>query len=428
MKKIFSVVCLFVAFGLLVGCEKTNVQQISITPAALQMTVGEIQMLTVENATETVQWSSSDEAVVLVHDGAVTATGVGNAIVTATCGKSSATATVYVMGKSGETISLTPELVVLEKGKTYQYHYTSVYDIPLTWTSSNPSVATVDQNGLVTAVSGGNTYITLTNGVETVKSRVSVSRKWGDYSLVWEEPFDGTSLNTDVWTIEVNGAGGGNNELQYYTDRPENLRVEDGNLVIELRKEEYLNKHYTSGRINSREKKAFAYGKVEARILFPEGGGTWPAFWMMGNDYRRVGWPACGEIDIIEHVGNQPRMASFALHTPKKNGQSGNNWYSRAYLDGLENEYHVYGIEWLQEDYNGLDRIIFSIDGHEYANILEDAAHVDENAYWPFNKEHFIILNLAVGGSMGGNVDDSMFEHDVLMKVDWVRVYQREEK
>lgn len=427
MKRTGYAFCLIMTAILFAACNN-GVENLKITPSALQMTVGDIQMLTVENATGSVVWSSSDETVANVFEGAVTAVGVGNTIITATVGKSSATCTVYVMGKSGETLSITPAFVALKKGETYQYQYTTVYDIPLTWSSSNEAVATVSETGEVTAIAGGNAYITLTNGVEKVTSRVAVEREWGEYSLVWEEQFEGTALNTDIWNIEVNGAGGGNNELQYYTDRTENLRVEDGNLVIQLRKEEYQNKHYTSGRINSKGKKAFAYGKIEARIMFPAGGGTWPAFWMMGNDYNRVGWPSCGEIDIIEHVGNQPTMASFALHTPRKNGKSGNNWSSRAYLDGLENVWHVYGIEWLQEDFNGLDRIIFTIDGTAYANILEDATHVDENLYWPFNKEHFVILNLAVGGSMGGTVDDAIFDNDILMKVDWVRVYQRKEK
>ena len=230
------------------------------------------------------------------------------------------------------------------------------------------------------------------------------------------------------WTIEVNGSGGGNQEKQYYTDRPENIRIENGNLIIEARKEEYNNRQYTSGRINSRDKRYFKYGKIEARIWMPAGGGTWPAFWMMGNDYKSVGWPKCGEIDIIEHVGNQPRIASFATHTPDKNGTKGNNWSARAYMDGLEEQYHVYGIEWLEDDFNGMDRIYFTIDGEQMAMTQEPYEHVDQNTYWPFNKEHFIILNLAIGGKMGGTVDDNIFNSPVQMKVDWVRVYQREEK
>lgn len=411
----------------LLSCNRTNVTLLKLSSSSLQMKVGEMEILDVEPNEPGIEWTSSDVNVATVDKGIVTAVGVGNSTVRATLGKDYAECQVYVTGANGESLSLTPNIVPLKKGDTYQYTYTSTYDVPLTWESSDEQVATVSDKGVVTALKGGNAIITLSNGLESVSSRVAVERTWGEYSLVWEEEFTGTTLNADRWTVEVNGSGGGNKELQYYTDRQENLRLEDGVLVIEARKEEYNNRQYTSGRINSREKAAFKYGRIEARIMFPKGGGTWPAFWMMGDDYKKVGWPKCGEIDIIEHVGNQPRMASFALHTPDKNGTRGNNWSSRSYLDNLEEEYHVYGIEWLEEDFNGMDRIYFTIDGERLAMAQESAEHVDENAYWPFNKEHFIILNLAIGGTMGGNVDDAIFDNPVLMKVDWVRVYQRKE-
>lgn len=410
-----------------VACEQPKVTALKLSDNTLQMTVGEMTILEVEPNETGVVWTSSDANVVEVDDGIVTAVGVGYSTIRASLGKNYAECQVYVIGKNGETLSLTPAIVPLKIGETYQYTYTSTYDLPLTWTLSNEEVATVSEEGVVTALKGGNTIIKLSNGLEEVTSRVAVEHQWGEYTLVWSDEFDGTALNTDNWSVEVNGSGGGNQEKQYYTNRPENLRLENGNLVIEARKEEYNNRSYTSARINSRDKKYFKYGKIEANIMFPKGGGTWPAFWMMGNDYGKVGWPKCGEIDIIEHVGNQPRMASFALHTPYKNGTKGNNWSARSYMDNLEEEYHVYGIEWIEDDFNGMDRIYFTIDGERLASQLEDAEHVDENYYWPFNKDHFIIFNLAIGGTMGGNVDDAIFANPILMKVDWVRVYQREE-
>jgi beta-glucanase (GH16 family) len=246
--------------------------------------------------------------------------------------------------------------------------------------------------------------------------------------MVWADDFAGPILDESVWNIEEGGGGWGNKELQYYTNRTENLRIEDGCLVIEARKENYGNRSYTSARINTREKKAFEYGKIEARISLPSGGGTWPAFWMMGNDYRKVGWPKCGEIDIMEHVGNKPSMVSYAIHTPQKNGSSGNNWYSQSYFDDVENNFHVYGIEWIKEEKYGCDVIHFTFDGKITATIQEDISHIDENYYWPFNKEHFIIFNLAIGGTMGGSVDDAIFNQQRIMYVDWVRVYQRQEQ
>ena len=398
-----------------------------LSESTLQMVVGDMEVLDV-NVSEPVTWKSSNTAVATVSDGIVEAVGVGYANITAQLDATVAECLVYVTGKSGETLTLTPAIVTLDKGQNYQYDYSSTYDVPLTWTSSNPEVATVSDKGVVTALSGGNTFITLSDGMKTVTSRVAVNHTWGEYSQVWSEEFNGSVLDLNTWNIEVNGNGGGNKELQYYTERAENLRLEDGCLIIQARKEEYNNRQYTSARINSRDKAYFKYGKVEARISFPSGAGTWPAFWMMGNDYSKVGWPKCGEIDIIEHIGRDPRMASFAVHTPYKNGTNGTNWSSRVYLDNLENNFHVYGIEWQQEEVSGLDRIIFTIDGVEYAASTELAEHVDENYYWPFNKDHFIILNLAIGGNMAGSVDDSIFDNDIIMKVDWVRVYQRAEK
>ena len=410
-----------------IACEQQKVTMLKLSDSTLQMVVGDMTIIEVEPNESGIVWTSSDANVAEVDDGIVTAVGVGFSTIRASFGKNYAECQVYVTGKNGETLSLTPSIVPMKIGETYQYTYTSTYDLPLTWTSFNEEVATVSEEGVVTALKGGNTIIKLSNGLEEVTSRVAVEHQWGEYTLVWSDEFEGTTLNTDNWSVEVNGSGGGNQEKQYYTDRPENLRVENGNLVIEARKEEYNNRSYTSARINSRGKKYFKYGKIEANIMFPKGGGTWPAFWMMGNDYSKVGWPKCGEIDIIEHVGNQPRMASFALHTPYKNGTKGNNWSARSYMDNLEEEYHVYGIEWIEDDFNGMDRIYFTIDGERLASQLEDAEHVDENYYWPFNKDHFIIFNLAIGGTMGGNVDDAIFENPILMKVDWVRVYQREE-
>lgn len=419
---------LIIAAAVLMACNTQEVKRISLSANSLQMKVGDMEIIDVNPTDVNVEWTSSDPNVATVKDGVVAAVGVGYSSIRATAGKDYAECQVYVIGAKGETLSITPSIVSLKKGETHQYVYTSTYDVPLTWTSSNPDVATVSEAGLVTALSAGNTFITLSNGLEAVTSRVAVEHTWGEYQLVWSDEFDGSALNTDVWNIEVNGNGGGNQEKQYYTDRPDNLRVEDGNLVIEARKEEYYNREYTSARINSRNKKYFKYGKIEARIMFPKGGGTWPAFWMMGNDYPQSNWPKCGEIDIIEHVGNQPRMASFAVHTPNKNGSRGNNWSMRSYMDGLEENYHVYGIEWLEDDFNGMDRIYFTIDGERLAMTQEEAEHVDDNYYWPFNKDYFIILNLAIGGTMGGNVDDAIFASPVQMKVDWVRVWQRQEQ
>lgn len=416
------------ALCLLLSCKNQDTS-ISLSANMLQMTIGEMKTITATTTpTSDVTWSSSNDSIATVFHGVVTATGIGNAIITASANGTSATCQIYSVGKDGTTLALVPVIKSLVKGETFQFVCHDVYGLPLTWSSSDETVATVNQDGIVTAIKGGNAKITVTNGSETVSAIAAVEHTWNDYQLVWSEEFDGNTLNTNNWTIEVNGSGGGNNEQQYYTNRPENIRLNNGCLEIEARKETYENKQYTSGRINSRDKKVFKYGKIEARMSLPSGGGTWPAFWTLGNDWAIVGWASCGEIDIMEHIGNNPTMVSFALHTKEKNGSKGNNWSSRTYMDGIEGTFHTYGIEWQEEAYSGRDKISFTIDGVEYASAMENVSTMDDNFYWPFNKEHFLILNLAMGGNMGGTIDDAIFQNSVIMKVDWVRVYQRTEK
>ena len=290
----------------------------------------------------------------------------------------------------------------------------------MTWTSSDESVAQVSANGMVTALKGGIATITLATNIASVNAIVSVEHKWGAYQLVWSDEFEGTTLDESVWTIQTGGGGWGNQEAQYYTARAENIRVENGNLIIEARKEEYDKNHYTSARIMSRDKKTFTYGKMEARISLPGGGGVWPAFWMMGNSGS---WPKCGEIDIMEYVGNVPNRILGTLHTI--NDRSGSK-SSRAYWGtNIEENYHVYGIEWTQEESNGRDVIRFYVDDEVFSTQTESV--IDDVDYWPFNRPHFFIINMAVGGTLGGDIIDAIFATPRLMKIDWVRVYQREE-
>ncbi len=427
MKKLFYSVCIALCAITMAGCQPHQENlRFDLVPAVLQLKVGDVEMLELSVSTSaTVVWTSSDESVATVAAGVVNATGIGVATITAAIGKSKASAVVYVSGSAGQTLSLNRYQATLNKGEQFQFVCKNTYGTELVWTSADPEIATVDNTGLVTAVKAGVTKVTVSSGMEQLSANVAVSHKWGEYKLVWSEEFEGTSLDLNTWNIEVNGYGGGNQEAQYYTDRNENLRVEDGNLVIQLRKEPYNGKEYTSGRIQTRGKKSFTYGKMEARIMFPSGKGSWPAFWMLGQNGS---WPACGEIDIIEHVGSRPEFSSFALHTQQKNGSNGLNWHSGYTADkSMENEYHVYGIEWLEEESDGCDQIKFMVDDEVYATSTENLTYINQNAYWPFNQPHYFIINLAVGGTMGGSIDDSMFQHDVIMKVDWVRVWQREE-
>lgn len=397
---------------------------LDLNPVTLQMKVGEMATIDATGTAKNIEWTSSNEEVATVYYGVVTAKAIGKAEITATSGKVSATANVFVTGTDGASLRITPPLVTLRPGDTFDFKYGNTFDLPLTWTSSDTQVAAIDQNGHLTAVGPGNATITLATDIESVTARVAVEHSWGEYQLVWADEFDGEALDESVWGYNIGGNGWGNNEKQYYTDRPENIRVRNGMLEIEARKEQYENNEYTSARIMSKNKKTFTYGKLESRIKFPGGKGTWPAFWMMGNS---GGWPNCGEIDIIEHVGSIDARASFALHTVMKNGTRGNNWASTHWFDyPLSADFHVYGIEWAQEEKDGKDVIRFTLDGIQYAEVWEE--QIDNNDYWPFNKPFFIIYNLAIGGNMGGQVDDAIFEQERIMYVDYVRVWQRAEQ
>jgi len=401
----------------------TPAETLSLNPNVLQLTVGDVAQIETEGTARNLEWSCSDDSVVSVYYGVVTALRLGQATITVKNDNVSANCEVYVSGTDGATLRISPLVVSLSKGETMQMRCGNTYGTPITWSSDNESIATVDADGLVTAVAPGNAHITVSNGLEEATALIAVKHNYGEYQLVWSDEFNGTALDTEVWGFNTGGGGWGNNEKQYYTDRTENVRVEDGYLKIEARKEDYSNNHYTSGRILSKGKKTFTYGKFEARIKFPGGKGTWPAFWMMGN---AGGWPACGEIDIQEHVGSIPTRASFALHTPDKNGTKGNNWSKTAWFDyDLSEDFHVYGMEWAKEVENGKDVIRFFVDGVQYAESWE--SKIDDPNAWPFTKPHFIIFNVAIGGNMGGSIDDAIFDTERIMYVDWVRVYQRED-
>jgi len=293
----------------------------------------------------------------------------------------------------------------------------------VSWTSSNEKVAIV-KNGVLKAISRGTATITATADSINGTCNVTVDRVDLPYQLVWSDEFDGTSLDLTKWQYEIGGGGWGNQEKEYYTNRTENLRLENGNLLIQALKEVYNGNNYTSARINTRAKATFLYGKIEARISLPQGAGTWAAYWLLGSNLSTAKWPLCGEIDIMEHIGSQPTMISHATHTSEKNGSKGNNWYNRKTITDAENNFHTYTIEWEKSYNEGDDCISFLIDGVKSTTIWEP--HINSTVQvWPFKKDFFVILNLAIGGTMGGTVNDAIFDNPVIMKVDYVRFYQR---
>ncbi|MDM5179259.1 family 16 glycosylhydrolase [Massilia sp. DJPM01] len=234
----------------------------------------------------------------------------------------------------------------------------------------------------------------------------------GDWTLAWADEFNGTSLDTAKWNIEVNGDGGGNNELQYYTARPENIRVTGGELVIEARKEAYMGKQYTSGRITTQNKASWQYGRIEARMKIPTGKGTWPAFWMLGNSITSAGWPASGEIDIMEHI-NSEAVTHGTIHWSDQNNAYANYGGPSGNLDF--SQYHVYAVEW------DASAIRWYVDGSKFheVNIAGGINGTSE-----FHAPYFLLFNLAVGGNWPGSPDGSTAFPN-RMQVDYVRVYRK---
>ena len=236
------------------------------------------------------------------------------------------------------------------------------------------------------------------------------------WHLVWQDEFDGNALDESKWSYEVQRPGWVTHELENYTTRrPENVRVENGHLVIEGRRDWFGGYEYSSGRIKTQGHASWTYGRVEARMQLPGGWGTWPAFWMMPDDFSR-GWPACGEIDIMEEVGYDQDNVHATTHSLSYNWQRPEQRTSTYGVGGMTTAYHVYAAEWTTE---GID---FYVDGHRYFTSPND--HTGDDA-WPFHKRFYVILNLAIGGDWGGarGVDPNIWPRQML--VDYVRVYQK---
>ncbi len=241
------------------------------------------------------------------------------------------------------------------------------------------------------------------------------------YQLVWSDEFDGDELDRSKWVYEVNGEGGGNNELQFYTDT--NTEVSDGTLKIIARHEDYNGWEYTSSRITTQNKAAWKYGIIEIRAKIPSGLGTWSALWMMPLFSRYGGWPNSGELDIMEHVGYNENNIHGTIHTKiynhKVGTQKGSN--TTAFQD-VTTAFHVYKIEWLPDriDFYVDDDNFYTYDPHRYSSC-------PTSNVWPFNASFFLIMNIAVGGDWGGvnGVDPDDFPTS--MEIDYVRVYQADE-
>jgi beta-glucanase (GH16 family) len=245
-----------------------------------------------------------------------------------------------------------------------------------------------------------------------------------NWVLTWSDEFDdadGSAPDPKKWTAETGGGGWGNNELEYYTARRMNSRVEKGNVVIEALQEKFtgpdgVTREYTSARLKTQNLFTQKYGKFEARIRIPKGQGMWPAFWMLGDDFPTAGWPACGEIDIMENVGSEPATIHGTIHGP---GYSGDKSLGAPYAlpsGNVADDFHLFAVEWEPKE------IRFYVDGQPYET--RTPADLPARARWVFDHPFFLILNVAVGGNWPGSPDASTkFPQEML--VDYVRVYSR---
>lgn len=227
---------------------------------------------------------------------------------------------------------------------------------------------------------------------------------------IFQDNFDGDSLNMDYWNYEEGTGcpdmcGWGNNELQIYNR--DYVRVEDGNLIITALKKDG---QYFSGKINTKDKIEFQYGSIEVRAKLATGKGFWPALWMLGADISEVGWPASGEIDIMEYVGKEPGIVFTSLHTPASHGKTINTKKSK--IEGIQDGFHIFKADW------GKDDIKFYVDGILlYTFTPKEYTEKD----YPFRKPFYFIVNLAVGGNLGGpEVDDSVLPQELF--VDYIKV------
>lgn len=240
--------------------------------------------------------------------------------------------------------------------------------------------------------------------------------------LVWSDEFDNSGVpDTTKWSYDLGDGcpqvcGWGNNERQHYTRDPKNVRVSRGKLIIEAHREASGERPYTSARIVSRGKGDWRYGRIEVRARLPRGRGTWPAIWMLPTDWKYGGWPASGEIDIMEHVGFDPGVVHGTIHCEKYNHLKQTQQEGTVRVPDCQDNFHTYAVTWRP------DQIDFLVDGQKYFGVTRNPA--DDFRGWPFDQRFHLVMNLAVGGNWGGRegIDETIWPQR--MEIDYVRVYK----
>ena len=265
--------------------------------------------------------------------------------------------------------------------------------------------------------------------IATATNDSAADQRW---NLVWSDDFDQDGApSPDRWQFERGFIR--NEESQFYTDRLKNARVEDGCLIIQAHRERFKNTdhvgghrrwqnarpfaEHTSASLCTRGKAEWTYGRIEVRAQVPAGRGVWPAIWMLGTSFGEVGWPKCGEIDIMEYVGHEPNTVQANVHMQKYNHMlNTGKGKKRSCDDPLHADFHLFRVDWYE------DRLEFFFDDEKYFQFDKES---DDESVWPFAKPHYLILNLAIGGVLGGEkgIDDSIFP--ATYRIDYVRVYEQ---
>lgn len=260
-----------------------------------------------------------------------------------------------------------------------------------------------------------------TKKTEQSKSYEKINTPTGSWELVWNDEFDYEGFpNSTKWSYDTKGNeyGWGNNEAQHYTSHnPDNAFVENGILTITAHIDSIGEKKYTSARLITKDNGDWLYGRFEIKAKLPSGLGTWPAIWMLPTDWEYGGWPASGEIDIMENVGYDPDTIVGSAHTESYNHIKGTQKSARIYAPTSHTDFHVYALEWDENEYR-----LYMDDNHFFTFDNEGTGFKE----WPFDKRFHLLLNLAIGGNWGGKegIDDSLFPHKFL--IDYVRVYKQE--
>ena len=427
------------------GGDETPVLTLSQTELSLAVNQN-VQLTAYTNNGAAVSWGTLNSNIATVEGGLVTGVSEGETVVWAETSALMATCTVTVSGGQAEgTLTLSQTTLNMEVGSSATLTANcSVAGATIKWSSALAGVATV-ANGKVTAVSKGYTVITAkaelpTGGTLSATCVVTVTEPAGaskpGYNLVWCDEFDGASLDTSKWGYQTGTQDKysdsptywGNNEQQYYTQ--DAVAVENGALKITATKRKMGDRSYTSGRILTRDKAYWTYGYFEAKMKTPTGNGMWPAFWMLpqptnsnvssGNAYGT--WPLNGEIDIMEAKGRLNNVTDHTIHF-------GSMWPANQYRTGnytltgsTTAEWHTYAVDWTSQ------AITWYVDGVQAFKLTNNLWYTDGSsaASAPFDKDFYILFNLAVGGNYDGGVapDDASFT-SATMEVDYVRVYKK---